>query len=355
MSRRTAFWERAAEAAVDVPAAGGERASWVTRNLAELALMMEVADGPVELLDRVTGQSDLRGADPRFATRLRLLRSRRGEVPGWYPEGTRVRAGRGPLSPRSRGACEILLRFAARLHGGPAGTETATGAREEVSALEGGGAAAVARRARWRPLPSSAVGHCVVPVDVPATALWRAWMTLPDRGIVRVVADERLSREDMDVWWGVHDGTHLDHLASFGTAGLTPVEFGRGLLVTEALAMAAELLAAAEALADGEGAVQASVRSGLVERVARVPVAANPARALLPEESGAEFGRLPTLALAYVVGPLDLLATGFRHILIPRQVADGFRDRWHRAEHGHPAVRALIEQTDEWWARHDRS
>jgi hypothetical protein len=146
----------------------------------------------------------------------------------------------------------------------------------------------------------------------------------------------------------VHDGTHLDHLARYDTTRTTPVEFGAGLLVTEALAMCAELLCGAEALVEGDLGTQAVVRAGLIERVKRQP---GLTAGTTPAAGACEFRALPTLARAYVAGALTLMARDFRDRLVPGDFSTAFALRWDRAASTSSAVRELREQAQNWWGR----
>lgn len=352
------FWSAAATAASDVPAVGAERASWITRNLTELALMLEVDEGPVEVLDELVAAHDLRLAGQHHAERLHRLRERRGPVPDGYPRG----APGGDTDPDERaaslraqvvGAAHAILRFAEQL---PESLPDGPEPRLEVTG--GRGEAAVAARAAWRPLPEPSRPHSFVDVAIPSELIWRAWMVLPVRGITTVVPRQELTQTEMDVWMGVHDGIHLDLLACFDTSTTTPVEFGSGLLVTEALAMSGELLAGAEALAAGDLTTQATVRVELIERVGRLlseltepgPCADLVLR--LGVTADLEFPTLPTVARAYVVGPIRAIGGGFRDPLVPESVRAAFRGRWARAERAHPAVQRIGDDARAWYAEH---
>ncbi|MES2093600.1 MAG: hypothetical protein V4531_07300 [Actinomycetota bacterium] len=349
------FWSAAARAASAVPAVGAERQSWITRNLTEFALMLEIADAPAELLDKLVQDHDLSLANRRHTDRLRRLRERRGAVPVWYPQGsigddTAHDDAVQTVRPEVVSAARAILAFAEQLEAALPG-----GPGPELEVTGGHGEAAVVARADWRPLPAPATPHTFVDVDIPPDLIWRAWMVLPDRGITRVVTGQHLTQTDMDVWMGVHDGIHLDHVACFDTTTTTPIEFGSGLLVTEALAMSGELLAGAEALAAGDLTTQVTVRAELIERVGRLlPELTEPGPcadlvARLNVTADREFPALPTVARAYVVGPIRMIAGGFTDPLIPDSVSTLFRDRWARAELAHPAVRSIGDDARAWY------
>ena len=350
------FWQSAAGAAGSVPATGAEAHSWIARNLAELAVMLEVTHTPVLVLDKAVRSHDLAQSDSRFLRRLNDLRLRRGPVPAFYPQcGTSAPRPVAEEQMSDLAAAKAVLNFAGCLS---AGSDTSDSAGS--SALGGIGAGAVAGRSAWRPLPTPEKPHAFLESDIPPSLLWRAWMVLPEHGVTRIVIDERLDESAMDVWWGVHDGTHLDHLACLDTEATTAIEFGSGLLAAEALAMSAEILAGAEALADGDVAVQATIRSGLIERVGRLPLEwkrSGAAASLAAQHDigpSAEFCSLPTVARAYVAGPLRLIANGFRDRHIPPDVAERFADRWRLAATATSAAARLTSLAEEWLARYDR-
>ncbi len=348
------FWARAVQAASDVPATGAERASWLTRNMTELALMLDVAHAPVDLLDAAVRGHDLELTHRRYADRLRGLRERRGPVPDWYPHGCDT----APAVPSVRrddlDAARAVLAFAEQLH-----DSAPSNGEPTASGLGGRAQAAVAARADWRPLPTPPTPHTFTEVDIPPELMWRAWMVLPELGTTRVVNTQQITATDMDIWVGVHDGCHLDHMACFDTTVISPIEFGRGLLAAEALAMASELLAAADALAAGDLTTQTTVRAELIERVGRVLPAAAIDRgpcadlaARLGVTAEREFPSLPTVARAYVAGPVRLIGTNFVDPLVPEVVSRKFAQRWAQAEREHPAVTTMGKDARQWHDRH---
>ena len=125
------------------------------------------------------------------------------------------------------------------------------------------------------------------------------------------------------IWRGIHEGAHLDHLGSLarisGSLAPNPGEFGAGLLVAESYAMAVEILAAVECVLAGEGNAVWQLGAGLIERATRLPGGSNPA---------AEFADLPTLAEVYVVGPLEVLASGPAAAALPAEITRSLHDRW---------------------------
>jgi len=335
------FWSEAvALALVGGPTTDeDELATWVARNLAELALLVEVADGPVGVLDAAVHAAGLERASPRFTKRLRGIRARLGAVPAFYPNGTVRQKPPAPLSSIEKAACGALLDFAEGFQG------HLDLAAPTTSAMGGHGRAAVEARATWRGIPSARRPIRYIELDIPGDLVWRAWMTHPDGSVVRVVNDERLTDSAFDIWWGVHDGTHLDHLAGFATAGPAPIEYGAGLLVAEALTMSMELLAGVESA--GDPSIEAQVRSGILERLGRLPsLFSDPDLGERAQAAGvepeSEFTDLPTLARAYVVGPLLVLGGREESPFIPVDLRFHLRRRWTEAARIHQGARTIL-------------
>ena len=133
------------------------------------------------------------------------------------------------------------------------------------------------------------------------------------------------------VWRGIHEGAHLDHLGVLARVrrGLAPSpgEFGAGLLLAESYAMAVEILAAVECALAGEGDAVRQLGAGLIERATRLPGGSNPA---------AEFEDLPTLAEVYVLGPLEVLSGGPAPATLPAELTGPLLDRWAAACAAYP-------------------
>lgn len=323
-------WAALLEAARDVPAEGEERASWTVRGLAEVALMMHVANGPWHLLDATVAATTLDGADIRFAERLGSLRRWHGSVPTSYHYRT-TRPPRPAIADAAiQAAAVALLKFAKSLPTPEVDSAT------PLSPRDGVGRHVVhsnARRRSCRGCPSEGVYY--LDIDIPAELLWRAWAVLPGVGITRIVPQETLQPAQMTVWWGVHDGCHLDHLLAADPMTRTGIQFGHGLLAAEALAMVSEIVAGAEAALAGESSVAGQVRDGLIERVGRFDTKVGSTEftrlsAELDVPVELEFASLPILASAYVAGPLRLIGTNFTSSSIPDRLAEDFRQRWKR-------------------------
>lgn len=154
---------------------------------------------------------------------------------------------------------------------------------------------------------------------------------------------------EQQIWRGIHEGAHLDHLTSLARRGPlapSPAEFGAGLLLAEAYAMAVEVLAAVECVLAGQGHAVWQLGAGLIERATRLPGAAYPA---------AEFADLPALAEGYLLGPLEVLAGGAAADALPEEIISALRDRWRAASAAYPPAEAfgaaaadLIGTSGEW-------
>ena len=323
------YWVQAIDDALTLPTAidSHERDSWLTRNLAELLLFSEVFDGPFELVDDAVQRSAPLRASTRFAHRLRGMRERRGPVPEYYPLGCEVPQ-QASLTHQELRQAISFCDLADLLY------EIPRNDSEELrrTALAGAGMTAFHDRRSWRP---TYVDHMradfVEMAGLSPDLVWRAWTLSPAGVPTMVVLDESLTAPQMDIWWGVHNGTHLDHL-SYSSAGKpSKIEYGAGLLVAESLVMAVELLAGLEST---DRSTRKAVWDGLVERAGRLPLDANQRRPSRPSydaaqaQSSDEFHPLPTLAKAYVSGVLALIRNGFQNPLIPQPMARSLSARW---------------------------
>jgi hypothetical protein len=337
----------AAVAAVRVPAVNAEADAWIARGWADVAVGCVALDGPgfaapARLVTRQDGPGAFSGLDEvvgsvrvvsggQHAARLRYLRRFAGPVPPWYPDTGPVAGPIRSLGERAWRAAglvaefgELLIATAARL---PHGT-----ACPPVSARQ------LAWGVRYRPSPSE--GHVTLRLPAVSRRLARrTWMCLPGLpGPGTAIAEVPSTATPMaqQIWRGIHEGAHLDHLSSLARLSRplapNPGEFGAGLLVAESYAMAVEILAAVECIVAGEGNAVSQLGAGLIERATRLPGGSNPA---------AEFADLPTLAEVYVLGPLEVLADGPAAAALPADITRSLRDRWHRACAAYPAAAAF--------------
>src|ERR1700689_373377 len=253
----------AATAAVRVPALNAESDAWIVRGWADVAVGCLALDGlrpsgssgpggsvrgtassqePGAFggLDEVVRAVSVRSGG-QHAARLRRLRRFAGPVPRWYPDARPVA---GPIR-RIRG---IVWRAANLVAGfGELLLSTAVvlprhAACPLVSARQ------LAWGVRYRPSPSDA--HVTLRLPVSRLLARRTWMCLPglaSPGTAIVSVPSTASALEQQIWRGIHEGAHLDHLASLSRRGPlapSPGEFGAGLLIAESYAMAVEILAA---------------------------------------------------------------------------------------------------------------
>jgi hypothetical protein len=339
----------AATAAVRVPAGNAEADAWTVRGWADVAVGCVALDGPgfAGLARRLTRPGEpgaFSGLDEvirslrvvsggQNAARLRQLRRFAGPVPPWYPD---TRPVAGPI----RNVREIVWR-AARLVTGFGELLMATAATlRHDAACPLVSARQLAWGARYRPSPSA--DHVTLRLPLNRRLARRTWMCLPGLpapGTAIAEVPSTATAMEQQIWRGIHEGAHLDHLSAVARLGRqlapSPGEFGAGLLVAESYAMAVELLAAVECVLAGEGHAVWQLGAGLIERATRLPGGANPAP---------EFTDLPTLAEVYLIGPLDVLSGGpgpSASAVLPSELAGSLRDRWRAACAAYPPAAAF--------------
>jgi hypothetical protein len=340
----------AADAAVRVPAPNAEAHAWIVRGWADVAVGCLALDGSARRTARPEGPGAFSGLDDvvrsvrvvsggQHAARLRQLRRFAGPVPAWYPDARPVS---GPVR-RIRGivwrAADLVAWFGKLLLAAAVGL-----ARESACPLVS--ARQLAWGDRYRPSPSD--GHVTLRLPVNRRLARRTWMCLPGLpgpGTVIAEVPSTATPLEQQIWRGIHEGAHLDHLTSLarhGPLAPSPGEFGAGLLIAESYAMAVEILAAVECILAGEGQAVWQLGAGLIERATRLPGGSNPA---------AEFADLPTLAEVYLLGPLEVLAGGPAANALPEEIVGSLRGRWRAACAAYPpaatfgsAAAALIVQ-----------
>jgi hypothetical protein len=349
----------AAHAAVRVPAPNAEADAWTVRGWADVAVGCLALDGSSlsgsgRRTARSPGPGAFSGLDEvvrtlrvvsggQHAARLRRLRRFAGPVPRWYPDTMPVI---GPVR-RIRGivwrAADLVARF-----GGLLLTAAATLPREASCPLIS--ERQLAWGVRYRPSPSDT--HVTLRLPVNRWLARRTWMCLPGLpGPATAIAEVPSTATPLEqqIWRGIHEGAHLDHLASLARPGPlapSPGEFGAGLLIAESYAMAVEILAAVECILTGQGQAVRQLGAGLIERATRLPGGASPA---------AEFADLPTLAEVYLLGPLEVLTGGAAAAALPAEIISSLRDRWRTACAAYPpaaafeaAAAALIARSADW-------
>ena len=337
-------WQKLRKAALTVPASSAsERASWVARNMCELALYLHVTESNLEILDDTVRAEDLSDADPQICRRLTELRATGSNCPDWYPIGSRP-AGDEPHANREYvEAGFALCRFAdALLNHAP------TTKPHPASPIDGKGQAAIDGRAHWRPTFAGCGTVTYVQMgQISPRLIKRGWMHIPGQGPTMLVNDQSLDEGRLDVWWGIHNGGHLDHLAWLGEDSPQRAEFGVGLLCTEGLAVALEILAAAELLAGVNIADANTLANGFSERVGRLPLP-NSGRdcwnyRAARNQHATDFFCMPTVASAYVVKPLQLIASRFSDPCIPSLMASSIAVRFDKVARLDSATDALVQ------------
>jgi hypothetical protein len=356
----------AANAAVRVPAANAEAAAWTVRGWADVAVGCLALDGsasrsardPVRPSGAFGGLDEVIRAVPvvsggQHASRLRRLRELAGPVPSWYPDARPVA---GPIRKIGRfgwQAADLMERFGEEL------MMTGAGLRWSASAPLSS-AKQLSWGARYRPSPGDA--HRTVRLPVSRFLARRTWMCLPSPpgsepglpgtrpGAGPVVAEVPSTASPLaqQIWRGIHEGAHLDHLralTALGSAAPSPAEFGAGLMIAESYAMAVEILAAAECVLAEEGHAVWQLGAGLIERATRLPGGSNPAP---------EFADLPTLAEVYVRGPLEILTGGDAARALPEQILGSLRARWRSARAAYPPAAAFAAAAAELLDRSPR-
>jgi hypothetical protein len=336
----------AANAAVRVPAANAEAAAWTVRGWADVAVGCLALDRPASSGSGQPG-ADLAGgafggldevvravpvvSGGQHAARLRRLRELAGPVPAWYPDSRPVAGPIRAVGPFIWQAADLIARFGEELMMVGAGLPWR-------ASCPLSSARQLAWGARYRPSPSDA--HHTVRLPVNRFLARRTWMCLPGRvgtepGPAVAEVPSTASPLAQQIWRGIHEGAHLDHLSALtalGPAAPSPAEFGTGLLIAESYAMAVEILAAVECIMAEEGHAVWQLGNGLIERATRLPGGSNPAP---------EFTDLPTLAEVYVLGPLEVLTGGDAARALPEQIVGSLRARWRSASAAYPPAAAF--------------
>ncbi|MDQ2812522.1 MAG: hypothetical protein M3Z75_11795 [Actinomycetota bacterium] len=341
----------AANAATRVPAGPAEADAWTVRGWADVAVGCLALDGPsgsrpgpalvapgrqarvgaFSGLDEVVRDRRIVSGGEQ-AARLRQLRRLAGPVPPWYPDTD-------PVSGPVRRVSGIAWRAAGLLSwfGELLLTTARTLPQRPPCPLVS--ARQLAWGLRYRPSPSDE--HVTLGLPVDRRLARRTWMCLPGlpgAGTAIAEVPSTATPLEQQVWRGIHEGAHLDHLASLARLGPggPPApdrgEFGAGLLIAESYAMAVEILAAVECVLAGEGHAVRQLGAGLIERATRLPGGTN---------SVAEFTDLPVLAEVYLLGPLEVLAGGAAADALPDEIAGPLRDRWQAALAAYPPAAAF--------------
>jgi hypothetical protein len=336
----------AATAAISVPAPDAEADAWIVRGWADVAVGCLALDGSPPSRGsgfpgpRTDGPGAFSGLDEvvravrvvsggQHAARLRRVRRLAGPVPLFYPDARPVAGPIRPIASTVWRAATLVEWF-----GGHLLSTAATLPRGVSCPLVS------ERQLAWGVSyrPSPADEHVTLRPPVTRRLARRTWMCLPGLpgpGIAIAEVPSTASALEQQIWRGIHEGAHLDHLTSlarFTHGAPSPGEFGAGLLSAESYAMAVEMLAAVECVLAGEGQSVRQLGAGLIERATRLPGGANPA---------AEFADLPTLAEVYLLGPLDVLAGGPAAAALPADLVSALHDRWRAACAAYPPAMAF--------------
>ncbi len=336
----------AARAAARVPASHAEADAWIVRGWADVAVGCLALDhlglaAPARHMARQDRLGAFSGLDEvvrsvrvvsggQNAARLRCLRRFAGPVPPWYPDARPVAGPIRGVRERVWRAAGLVAEFGKLLIAAAAGLPHGPTC-PLVSEQQ------LAWGVRYRPSPSD--GHVTMHLPVNRRLARRTWMCLPGlpgSGIAIAEVPSTATPMAQQIWRGIHEGAHLDHLSSPARLSRplapNPGEFGAGLLVAESYAMAVEILAAVECVLAGEGHAVRQLGAGLIERATRLPGGSNPA---------AEFADPPTLAEVYVLGPLEVLVGGPAAADLPAEIAGSLRDRWRSACAAYPPAAAF--------------
>jgi hypothetical protein len=348
----------AADLAVRVPAEDAEAAAWTVRGWADVAVGCLALDGPVvpaapgdprNLPRAFGGLDEVVRAVPvvhggQHAVRLRRVRELAGPVPPWYPDARPVAGRIRRVGLLAWQAADLLASFGKEL--------MTVGARLPWRApCPLSSARQLAWGARYRPSAGDAYRTVRLPVN--RFLARRTWMCLPGQlgaqpgaqlggepGPGPAVAEVPSTASPLaqQIWRGIHEGAHLDHLGALGPAAPCPAEFGAGLMIAESYAMAVEIVAAIECILAGEGHAVWQLGAGLIERATRLPGGSDPAP---------EFTGLPTLAEVYVLGPLEVLSGGGAAHALPEQIAGALRSRWRSACAAYPPAASFASAAAE--------
>jgi hypothetical protein len=285
----------------------------------------------------------------QHAARLRQLRRFAGPVPPWYPDTSPVA---GPI----RDVRDIVWRAAELVTGFGELLMTTAATLRHDAACPLVSARQLAWGVRYRPSPSR--DHVTLRLPLNRRLARRTWMCLPGLpgpGTAIAEVPSTATAMEQQIWRGIHEGAHLDHLSAVARLrpspgrppAPSPGEFGAGLLVAESYAMAVEMLAAVECILAGEGHAVWQLGAGLIERATRLPGGASPAP---------EFADLPTLAEVYLLGPLDVLSGGqdlSTSAVLPAEITRCLHARWRAACAAYPPAAAFAARAAELVARAD--
>ena len=329
-------------AARNIPSeAKWEVASWRLRNACEAAVLVKLGLVPARVIDEIARPTDYTLAAPHLTAELASWRKvcGLGRLAAHQREAKRSRY---PL-PRDYSECARILFDLGRTmlcHG----EGLSSSPRHSIKSR---GPGTVELVASWRPTNSGEGDWLAVNLDrIPASMVRRSWFSTPDQGPIIITTNGFMPRDQLEVWWGIHNGAHLDLLSELGHLSLREAEFGAGLLLSEAIAMSLEILAALETQAGKARYSLQVLGKGFIERADRLQWRDQQQRT--GRGAVAEYwAAIPKVAEAYVVGPIRLIGSGFNLVgcdsLNLQPIARRFREI---SEHDEFA-RAFVKRTEE--------
>ncbi len=322
------YWKVLMQHAMNIPSENAvEKQSWLARNICELILFLAVFNDELTKIDDIVSNHDFSKADKNVCLRLRELRSLRAPCPNWYPIGENIKIDSIYVSDIYVKAAKLICEFGDSLN-----LVNKTQNTTPKSPMASCGQQAVFSRSKWRPTCFNSNSYQFLEIhNIPSKLVRRGWMNLPMQGPTMLVVDQQLNEGKLDIWWGIHNGAHLDHL-SWQPSNSAEVEFGNGLIVAEALAVSLEMLAAAETLIGIDNVCLFTIREGLIERAGRLPLpkieTSSSAYLCAMNLGNREFYCMPTVAAAYIVETIRLIAHDFKAPTIPHFVSFQIARRW---------------------------
>lgn len=353
---RAETWFKRALAAAGRDLHTEEDHDWQVRNWCELlAVARAIQDATAEeaLWSEIARVGTIR-CSPRFAERMNTLAGGRADGASGIVAAVGVTPCHRRFSVEEAQAVKALVAFGDVLFAGASDWSGASDAGDALPrAFDHTDAESIIAEARGL-RAEGRIKFRAIDASSQSAGLWRRWFRVPcgDERAVNLLLTprEELPRQKALIWTGVHDATHLVHMTLLAGPAPSPLEFNSGLLVAEAVAMAAEISAAVRARSVGQPGVVRQLWSGLAERISRVTwfdpevvsVADSPtARHALRSEPG-EFASLPTLAGAYVLTPLALAARNFRHPLVPPALRAALTREWMWCREQEPLISDLL-------------
>lgn len=292
-----------------------EAANWRLRNACEVAVLAKLGLVNARILDDIARREDHAKGAHHLVAELAAWRELCG-LDALAVQRENVEAATYQL-PNSYSVCAQMLfdLGIALLNLGEGGA-----AESPMVPIATAGPDSIRSQAFWRPTNSGAHDwKAIVIEDVPTQMLRRSWFTTPDDGPIIVTPNGTMPGKQLDIWWGIHNGTHLDLISTLEQRSLRQLEMGSGLLLSEALSMCVEILAALETRAGIADYCPQVLGKGLIERADRLNWRDfNTGDAPYSEASQPSYwAALPQIAAAYVVAPIRLIGSEFKTAQTP--------------------------------------